>query len=131
MQNNFLLEIVTPEKIVFSQNVKEVVIPSITGNLTILANHAPLINMLIPGKVIIKTADNSDTYITHSGFAKVKDNIVTLLADEVTHLDDLNHEELDSRIAEAQKAMQESSNHTGRNEHEDILHQLSSLKHSL
>lgn len=131
MQSNFLLEIVTPDKMIFSGIVNSVEIPGVNGGMTILPNHAPLINNIIPGKITIKTVDSSDIYVAYSGFAQIENESVILLLDEVIHLDDLNRTDLNSRIEEAKTALYNATEHIKRNEHEDILHQLSSLKHSL
>lgn len=131
MKNNFLLEIVTPEKLVFSKQVKEVVVPTVNGDITILAKHAPLISMIIPGKIIITTIDNHDIYITYGGFAQITNNVATLLLDSVTHLDALDDASLESRIEAAQHASQNADTMHERNKHEDLFYQLSSLRHSL
>jgi len=131
VKNNFLLEIVTPEQMVFAKQVKGVVVPTLNGNITILVNHAPLISMVIPGKIIITTIDNDDTYITYGGFVQITNNVVTLLLDSVTHLDALDNTSLEGRIEAAQHASQNAETMHERNKHEDLFYQLSSLRHSL
>ena len=51
MEKNFNLAIISPEKILFSDKVSSVTIPSFEGEMTILADHIPLITFLRPGAV--------------------------------------------------------------------------------
>ena len=82
---NFNLEILTPEKTVYSGHAVSLVAPGESGYLGILANHAPLITKLKEGKVVLKK-ETEETLIFHSkgkGFLEVTKNKVLLLADAV------------------------------------------------
>ena len=48
MENNFTIEIISPEKILFSESVKMVSVPSYEGDMSILKNHIPIITFLRP-----------------------------------------------------------------------------------
>ena len=54
MEDNFKLEIIRPEKIIFSDNVKMITLPSYEGDLSILKNHISTISFLRPGIVKIE-----------------------------------------------------------------------------
>ena len=58
MENNFNLEIISPEKIIFSDSVKMVTLPSYEGDMSILKNHISIITFLRPGIVKVQKKDN-------------------------------------------------------------------------
>ena len=49
MENTFRLEIISPEKVLFSEDVKMVTLPSYEGDMSVLKNHIPIITFLRPG----------------------------------------------------------------------------------
>jgi len=78
----FHLEIVTPEKKVFSGKVKKLIIPSITGQLTILTKHIPLFTPLSKGEVkVIKADDKVKKVPIGKGMIEVKEEKVILLVE--------------------------------------------------
>ena len=82
---NFTLQILTPEKTVFTGEVTSLVAPAALGYLGVLANHAPMMTTLTPGKVIYRDSAGSPTTLrsTGSGFLDVFHNQVTVLADGI------------------------------------------------
>ena len=82
----FSLEILTPRKKVFSGPVASLVAPGEMGYLGILANHAPLVTTLGPGKVAFRESAGGAPRVLQSkgeGFLQVGHNSATLLLDEV------------------------------------------------
>ncbi len=76
------LEIVTPERKMFSGEVDLVQVPGISGSFQILKNHAPIISTLDRGVIRIKTADgHEEMFEVDGGVVECKKNIVTVLAD--------------------------------------------------
>ena len=100
MAKTFLLEIVTPEKIVFSEEVESLVIPAYTGYLGVLAGHAPLIALLRPGLMTVYAAGEQTKLVVLGGFAEVGPDGLTVLADVATSLEDLDRAALQAQIAE-------------------------------
>ena len=58
MENNFKIEIISPEKIIFSDEAKMVTLPSYEGDMSILKNHISIITFLRPGIVKVEKKDN-------------------------------------------------------------------------
>lgn len=81
MSNAMRLEIVTPERVVFSEDVDFVVAPGFDGYLGVLPNHAPLITALEIGELKIKQGGQEHKMAISGGFFEVKENKVTVLAD--------------------------------------------------
>ena len=86
MDKTFTLEILTPRKRIFSGPITSLVAPGELGYLGILANHAPLVTTLVPGKVAFRGPEGN-TRTLHSrgdGLLEVYKNTATLLADEIS-----------------------------------------------
>jgi len=81
MAKKFNIEIVTPEKLVFKGEVKSLVVPSYKGYLGVLADHAPLVCMLVPGEITVHSDDKTDVYSISGGFMEVAKNNAVVLAD--------------------------------------------------
>lgn len=81
----FTLEVVTPERVVFTGEVTTVVLPAEEGYLGILAHHAPLIATLTRGRITFRSPEGAMTTLQNegAGFLEVRDNRVTVLADQV------------------------------------------------
>jgi len=98
------LEIVTAERMVYSEDVNMVVAWGVEGQLGILPHHAPLMTMLQPGDLLIKK-DNEEEYLAISGgFLEVRPDKVIILADACERA-----EELDVERAEAAKRRAEET----------------------
>ncbi len=79
-----LLEILTPEKKLFSGEVQGVQLPGIEGLFEILDKHAPLVSALGVGKVkVLHKGSASDTYEIQGGFVEVINNKATVLVEGV------------------------------------------------
>ena len=76
------LEILTPEKKVFSGEVYGVQLPGIDGSFEVLDKHAPLVSALKSGKLkILKDKSNTETFAIQSGFVEVLNNKATVLVE--------------------------------------------------
>ena len=84
-EKTFDLEILTPSRTVFTGPVASLVAPGALGYLGVLANHAPLVTTLAPGRIVYRNPQGHATTLqsTGSGLLEVFRNRVTLLADEI------------------------------------------------
>ena len=86
----FKLELVTAERLVYSDDVSMVTAWGTEGQLSILPHHAPLITMLQPGELIIRK-DNGESYLAVSGgFLEVRPEKVVILADACERADEID-----------------------------------------
>ena len=76
-----LLEIITPERKVFSGEATAVKVPGTLGSFQVLNNHAPIISTLVPGEVKVRTVAGEDTFHIKGGVIEVLNNIVTILSE--------------------------------------------------
>src|SRR5512146_486588 len=92
MSDNLIhLEIVTPGKIVFSDDVKSFTAPGTVGSFQILPKHAAFISELKPGKVKFVTKDNSEkVFATSGGVVEVHSNKISMLAETIEAKEDID-----------------------------------------
>lgn len=72
------LEIITPERILFSGDVTAVMLPGTNGRFTVLENHAPIISPLTSGTMSYTANGIEKVYNIEGGFAEVSRNVVTV-----------------------------------------------------
>lgn len=100
------LEIVTPEERAVSEDIDQVSIPTLDGQITVLPHHIPIVTNVIPGELIIKKGDKTSYLVTGDGFAQVtKDRVAVLtdLAKTSEAIDEKAAEEARKRAEEALK----------------------------
>ena len=93
------LEVVTAERLVYSEDVNMVVAPGGEGQLGILPHHAPLLTMLQPGELLVRKDGEETAMAISGGFLEVRPDKVIVLADAAER-----SEEID--IARAEEAKQ-------------------------
>ena len=102
----FRLEIVTPEKMIFSDDVNVVLAWGVEGQLGILPYHAPLMTMLQPGDLVIRKGTEEEYLTISGGFLEVRPDKVVILADaceRAAEIDVTRAEEAKKRAQEALK----------------------------
>lgn len=101
----FLLELVSPERLLLSRQVEMATIPSLEGDMGVLAGHSPMIVALRGGLIRVQeNGSETETLFVPGGFAEVSPERCTILADEATPLGSLSRGEAERRLAEAEAA---------------------------
>lgn len=101
------LEIVTAERLVYSEQVNCVVAPGIEGELGILPHHAPLLTTLQPGELRIIREGQADIYMAVSGgFLEVMANRVVVLADAAERADEIDETRAQEAVHRAQEQLE-------------------------
>jgi F-type H+-transporting ATPase subunit epsilon len=78
----FRLSVVTPERVIYEENVASIIAPGEVGYLGIMSNHAPIITSLKPGKLTVKDGSGKEINLAVSGgFLENSSNTCTILAD--------------------------------------------------
>jgi F-type H+-transporting ATPase subunit epsilon len=97
------LEIITPEKVLFKEEVDELIVPTVNGEIAILPHHVNLLTEIVPGEMTIKIKNKEQHLAITGGFLQMLNNTLTLLADYA-----VRSEEIDAKKAlEAQKRAEE------------------------
>lgn len=73
------VRVITPDKVVWDAMAEELILPSSTGQVGILTDHAPLLTALDIGVMRLKSEDKWTSIVLMEGFAEVEDNKVTIL----------------------------------------------------
>ncbi len=99
------LEIVTPEKKVFDETVDSVTIPSASGDVGIMTNHAPMISALRSGILTYVKGGQSEKMVISGGFVEISNNKVSILADFAETADDVDADSARQSLDAASKAL--------------------------
>jgi F-type H+-transporting ATPase subunit epsilon len=104
MADTFKFELVSPERLLVSGEVEQVLVPGSEGDFTMLAHHAPLLTSLRPGLLeIISGAAERRRYFVRGGFAEVGPQGLTVLAETAIDLVELEAETLNQAIKDAEE----------------------------
>ena len=110
MADGVKIEIVSPERLVVSQQAQSVTVPGVEGYFTVLGEHAPLMSVLKPGFITVTDMGNiAHVYYVRGGFADVAPTGLTILAEEARPVAEFNRTEIEALIASGQTALQAAS----------------------
>ena len=108
-RTKFPVEVLTPEGEVFKDEVEMVSTRTVTGSIGVLANHAPLMAILEPTELRLYTSETDYTSFAQAeGYLQVVDNSALVLVQEAIPPDDLDKSDIESRLEEARKAMEDA-----------------------
>ena len=97
MEDNFKLEIISPEKIIFSDNTNMVTIPSYEGDMSVLKHHISIITFLRPGIIKIKKNDgNFEEFFVQDGTVEYFNDSLVVLSASVINVKNISKEFLNS-----------------------------------
>ena len=126
----FKFELVSPERILFSGDVISVIVPSVEGEMTVLAGHAPLVATLKAGIVFVQTTDsNGKEFFVNGGLVEVNQASTTILAEQGRFIEDVDAAVLDAEILSAETRLAGSQNDDEKKRLQDTLVQLREFKH--
>ena len=104
MADPFQFELVSPEQLLMSEPVAQVVVPGAEGQFTVLKGHAPFMTTLRPGVVEVTRAAGPATRIfVRGGFADTNPDGLTILAEQAIPLDELDPATLAAEIKNAEE----------------------------
>lgn len=128
MADAFNFELVSPERLLVSEKVTEVVIPATLGEMTVLANHAPTMTTIKPGIVSVKLASGQvNKYVVFGGFADILPTGCTLLAESAVPLNEVTRETLQRRIEVTQAEIDKAQSDEHKTKLELFLAELTHL----
>ncbi len=103
--STFLLEIITPERRAFSEQVDMVTVPTYMGTVGVMAHHMPLFAALSEGEVKIAHGSKELFLAIGGGFMEVTKSHVSILVSAAAHADELNEAEIKRAREEAKEAL--------------------------
>jgi F-type H+-transporting ATPase subunit epsilon len=103
------VRVITPDKIVWDDQVEEVILPSTTGQIGILTNHAPLLSALDIGVMRVRPGKEWKNIAIMGGFAEVDDNEVKILVNGAELGEKIDQNAARAAFAQAEKELDEAS----------------------
>ena len=110
MTESFKIEIISPDKSFYNNdNVNEVVVPAVEGDMGILKNHISIISFLKPGLIKVLTDNSEDEFYVEDGILEFKDNTLSILTSSIFNLKDKNKDFISKNLEEAEKQLQNNN----------------------
>ena len=102
------LQIVTPERLVFEDEIEALSVMTEMGEITVLPNHIPLVSNLRAGEMRLQKNGEEHILVNSTGFIEVRPgNTIIILADTAERMEELDLEKIEIAKEEARKAMEE------------------------
>jgi len=101
------LEIITPEKEAYSQQVESVVLPGVEGELGALGGHEPLMTLINPGELRVNQSGTTHHLAVGQGIVEVTGTKVTVLTDMALQENEIDEDEVEKALERAREALAE------------------------
>jgi len=110
MEDNFKLDIITPEKVIFSEDVSMVTLPSYEGDMGILKNHISIITFLRPGIIRVQKSDNNvEEFFAQDGIIEYFNASLIILSTSILNVKNLSKEFLDDLNKDIQNKLEQKN----------------------
>ena len=132
MSDAFKFELVSPERLLISGEVEQVLVPGSEGDMTVLAYHAPLLSTLRPGLLDIGLPGGEhQRFFVRGGFAEVGPSGLTVLAETAIDLLELDAGKLDQLVKDAEEDVADATEDAARDRAKTKLDQLRQVEATL
>ena len=121
-----LLEIVTPERLAYSDEVDAVVLPGSEGEMGVLPHHAPLVSTLGVGELRIRKGGTEESFAIVGGFVQVRPDRVVVMAETADMASEIDLEKAQEARREAERTLE-----TGYHEGVDLAAARAALQQAL
>ena len=102
------VSIMTPDRIFWNDSAEEIILPTNTGQMGVLSNHAPLITALDIGVMLIRAKNDWISVALMGGFALVKQNKVTVLVNEAESVKTIDAQEAENTFLTAKNKLEQA-----------------------
>ncbi len=121
----FNFELVSPERLLFSGEVEQVVVPGTEGDFAVLKDHAPVMSTLRPGVAVVTDAKGgTQRLFVRGGFAEVNAAGLTILAEQAVPVEEISDDIIDAEVKAAEKEFADASTDEARRVAAEKLAQL-------
>ena len=125
----FKFELVSPESILFSGEVVSVIVPSVEGEMTILAGHVPIVAALKPGIVLAQTGPgNGKEFVVGGGIVEANPTALTILTEKAGFIEDVDNDVLDAEILRVETRLAAAPTEDDQRRLQELLIQLHEFK---
>lgn len=106
MAGTFKFELVSPERVLMSEDVEQVVLPGVEGDMGVLAGHAPFVATLRPGVITVPGGDKPRKIYVKDGFAEFTPDTLNVLAEQAVNLSGAETHVVEGLIKDAEKSLE-------------------------
>jgi F-type H+-transporting ATPase subunit epsilon len=128
MPDPFQFELVSPERLLMSEPVEQVVVPGAEGYFTVLKGHAPFMSTLKPGVIEVSRTGQTDRIFVRGGFADVNVGGLTILAEQAIPLAEVDPAMLAQDVRDAEEDVADAKDPAVRATAELKLYQLKEVQ---
>ena len=121
-------EMVSPEKLLLSEEVTSVTVPGTEGDFTVFAQHAPVLSTMRPGVVDVQKDSGEERIFVRGGFAEVNPGGLTILAEEAIPMAELDKAAIAQQIQNAQEDVDDASDDEKKRIAQETLDHLKQLE---
>jgi F-type H+-transporting ATPase subunit epsilon len=131
MADAFQFELVSPERLLLSGPVDQVVVPGSEGYFTVLKGHAPFMSTLRPGVVEVARGEGDIRIFVRGGFADVSTEGLTILAEQAIPLEEVDAAMLAEAVRNAEEDVADAKDGAAKDAAELTLNQLKEVQAAL
>jgi len=132
MVDRIAFDLVSPERLLLSEEADMVTVPGTEGDFGVLAGHMPLISTLRPGVIDVRGGTEGDArFFVLGGFAEVNPGKITVLAEEAIPMEQVNPAVLDQRISNAEEDIHQAKTEVDRAKAVELLDNLKLMRAAL
>jgi F-type H+-transporting ATPase subunit epsilon len=131
MAEPFQFELVSPEQLLVSEPVEQVVVPGSEGYFTVLKGHAPFMSTLRPGVLDVIRGSGTERIFVRGGFADVNAEGLTILAERAIPLAEVDAAMLAQEVKDAEEDVADAKDGAARDAAELVLNQLKEVQTAL
>ncbi len=110
MKKRLHFEIITPNQVVYKDDIDSLTLPTVDGEITILPGHISLIAPTKPGEITIRKDDKIKHLAVMRGFVETSENTVRLMADAAELAEEIDERRAEEARQRAEKAKEEAEN---------------------
>lgn len=105
--NKLNLQIITPEKVAYEGEADQITLPTYDGEITVLANHIPLISAMKHGELIIKNDDKEIPMAVWGGFIEVRNSSIIILTEVAERVEEIDEQKAEEARKKAENLLKE------------------------
>lgn len=124
----FQFELVSPERLLVSEEVEQVLVPGTEGDFTVLANHAPVMSTIRPGVLSVGSSSGSTDYVLFGGFAEVGPEGLTVLAEDAIEKSSIDRADLEQKVQNAKEDVADAKDEETKAAAQEKLEHLTQLQ---
>lgn len=110
MAETVQFDLVSPERQLVSRAVDQVLIKGVEGDMTVMADHAPLITTLRPGLVRVMSREGESDYVVTGGFAEIDGDSISVLAEQAVPREDMTQDHMKEMVDAATERLNAARN---------------------